>query len=419
MSLLKLLKDKQKFFKKVPFYPFIMQYPTPDYWTNNFDISNIIEDLIDIDINELNIYIHIPFCDYLCKYCSFSKILYNKKYKYLFLKKSEQEIDFYDELYDFSSLDIKTIYIWWWTPTTLDIDDIKYIKDIFDRYNIKTSWEFTIETNPDRIDINKFKLWKEVWVNRISVWIQTFNNDILKLYNRWLLDYDMFVLKINQLRNIWYDNINFDMIYWFSSQTDIDVVNDIKHIKLLNPEHISYYPLILYDFLIKDKPNIPIFFEKLERQYDIIKQELKWYYNFYTLEYASNKKWLKHDYQVNYLSWKNVLGLWPSWFSYIKNIWFKNKFSLFEYLKQKFFFIEYLYKVKDKIILAQKNFLMWIRLNKIIWKDIDYLKEYYNMDEIYNFFILDNNWYYVLKNEYLKYQDLLQYYFYNLFKSWK
>jgi len=111
MSLLKLLKDKQKFFKKVPFYPFIMQYPTPDYWTNNFDISNIIEDLIDIDINELNIYIHIPFCDYLCKYCSFSKILYNKKYKYLFLKKLEQEIDFYDELYDFSSLDIKTIYI--------------------------------------------------------------------------------------------------------------------------------------------------------------------------------------------------------------------------------------------------------------------------------------------------------------------
>ena len=405
--LIDLLKDKKKFFGKVKFTPFLMQYPSPDLWSKNFSKSDFLDNILDLEIKDLNIYLHIPFCDYLCKYCSFSKILLKNDMIDKYFLGLEQEISFWNKLLDFSKINIKTIFIGGGTPSVLNKQQIERLWTIFEKYNIKTDWEFSIETNPDRIDDN-FKIWQNIWVNRISIWQQTFNENVLKSQNRNFIDFNNFSKKISFLRKIWFENINIDMIYgWDVENYNQILKDDIKKLSIILPEHISFYPLILYYKKLNNK-ELAGFFEKLEQQYDFISSNLD--YNFYTLEYAI-KKWLsqdyRHTYQVNYLKWENVLWFWPSWFSFLENIWFKNYFYLNEYLNAKFY-PEYVYFVKNEIVDYQRKFILWLRLNIIEKKVVNYLENIGFLNK-QNLFIFDEN--YILKPEYKKYQDLLLYYF--------
>jgi coproporphyrinogen III oxidase-like Fe-S oxidoreductase len=106
-----LFEDKRKFFSKIKFSPFIMQYPSPDTWTKDFFVSDFLDNLLEMDIKNLNLYIHIPFCDYFCAYCSFSKKLVNNDLIDRYLDKLEQEIKFYNQLINFKSIKIDTIFI--------------------------------------------------------------------------------------------------------------------------------------------------------------------------------------------------------------------------------------------------------------------------------------------------------------------
>jgi len=416
--LLDLLQDKNKFFENIEFTPFLMQYPSPDFWIKDFSKLDFLETFLDFNIKGLNLYIHIPFCDYLCAYCSFSKILKNDKYIDLYLQKLDKELDFWNKIINFSKIEIKTIFIGWWTPTVLDKKYIQKLWILLKKYHIRTNWEFSIETNPDRIDDN-FLAWKEIWVNRISIWQQTFNKDIILSYNRNYIDFDIFEQKINYLRKIWFDNINIDMIYGFENSTKDILLDDINKILTLQPEHISFYPLILY---YKHLSNLQLadFFENLEKTYKIIIDKLGKYYDFYTLEYAT-KKWLdksfQHLYQVNYLGWENVLWFGPSAFSFLNNIWFKNNFQLNDYLNSNFF-VETSYFIDNDIVNDERNFILWIRLNQINKDVVDKLLQSEKIDQniIDEIFDLYGEKY-ILKEKYRKYQNLLLYYFNNKFNG--
>jgi oxygen-independent coproporphyrinogen-3 oxidase len=109
--LINLLQDKKEFFQKIKFTPFLMQYPSPDLWKGGFSKLDFLDHILSLSIKELNLYFHIPFCDYLCTYCSFSKILKDEKYIDSFLTKLEQELDFWTKLVDFKTIDIKSIFI--------------------------------------------------------------------------------------------------------------------------------------------------------------------------------------------------------------------------------------------------------------------------------------------------------------------
>lgn len=410
--MIELLKNKKQFFEKIKFMPFLMQYPSPNLWTNDFLKLDFLDNILESNINSLNLYIHIPFCDYLCKYCSFSKVLVNNDLIDKYFSKLKEELNFWDRILNFSKIQIDTIFIWWWTPTILNDSQIQKLWDILDYFWINTKWEFTIETNPDRIN-KTFLSWKKIWVNRISIWQQTFDQDLLQSQNRNFISFNEFKEKISFLREIWFKNINIDMIYGWGNEKYFDILKkDIKFILDLKPEHISFYPLILY---YKKLSNIELanFFTTLEDNYKFIQDNLKDYYHFYTLEYAIKNNLsdeYRHIYQVNYLKWENVLGIWPSWFSFLNNIWFKNSFSLKDYINNPFF-IEYVYFLEDNLIDYQRKFIMWLRLNIVDYNVVKYLenKWFLEKNELDIFEIKNDK--YILKVEYRKYQDLLLYYF--------
>lgn len=185
------------------------------------------------------IYIHIPFCNSICSYCDFAKLYYNKDYVDKYLDALENEIRLYykDEV-------VKTIYIGGGTPTSLDYNELKRLLDITNIFNKSSNTEFSIESNVE-LSIDKIKLLKDYNVNRISLGVQSFDNNILNILNR-THNIDDVITTINNLKDNGFSNINIDLIYGVTNDIDI-VKKDINTFLTLDIKHISCYSLIIED----------------------------------------------------------------------------------------------------------------------------------------------------------------------------
>ena len=120
--------------------------------------------ILDVVGDVMSIYIHIPFCNYICSYCDFCKIIYDKKYVKKYLDSLRCEV-----ISRYKGEEVKTIYIGGGTPSSLDIDELIMLLDIISLFNLSSDYEFTIEGNIESINEDKLIVMKEYGVNRISV----------------------------------------------------------------------------------------------------------------------------------------------------------------------------------------------------------------------------------------------------------
>lgn len=149
-----------------------------------------------------SVYIHIPFCNYICSYCDFCKMYYdeNKIDKYLNALKEEIKNNYKGEIID-------TLYIGGGTPSSLNIKQLNKLFDILKVFKLNKNYEFTFECNIENIDEEKAKLLYNNHVNRISIGVQTFNDNLLSKLGRNHKKNDVFN-KINLLKKIPFENIN-------------------------------------------------------------------------------------------------------------------------------------------------------------------------------------------------------------------
>ena len=98
----------------------------------------------------MSIYIHIPFCNSICSYCDFCKVYYNKKYIYDYLDNLKKEISS-----RYKGEKVNTIFIGGGTPSSLDIDELRYLFDIIGAFDKDIYCEFTMECNIDSISEEK------------------------------------------------------------------------------------------------------------------------------------------------------------------------------------------------------------------------------------------------------------------------
>lgn len=184
------------------------------------------------------LYVHIPFCEHICFYCDFAKRVPKDQHMIdTYLIHLFNEIDLYEK--HFKS--IETIYIGGGTPSMLNLDQTEKLLAYLSK--IKPN-EYTIEVNPESYSKEKGLLYKKYGINRISLGVQTFNQDILISLNRKHSNKQVYDT-VNHLRDIGISNINLDLIYALPNQTMTDLENDLDHIKKINPTHISAYSLIL------------------------------------------------------------------------------------------------------------------------------------------------------------------------------
>ena len=209
------------------------------------------------------LYLHVPFCSSKCSYCAFYSVTNNQlKQDYieavckeLYLRKHFfQDIHLKNNQFDPV---VNTVYFGGGTPSCLDESDFeKIFNAIYDCFG--TSFEeVTIECNPDDITLSYAKTLKK-YANRISLGIQTFNNDQLKLINR-RHNAEEAIKAVNIIKEVGISNISIDLIFGFPKETLADWLFDINQAINLDVQHVSAYSLMfeegtkLYHLLQKEE----------------------------------------------------------------------------------------------------------------------------------------------------------------------
>ena len=226
-------------------------------------------------MKKLGIYIHIPFCDKICNYCDFTAFQGAKSKVDEYIKALKKEI----KLKSTKKYLVDSIFIGGGTPSFIDA---MYIFDILENlkkyYNISKMAEITIETNPNTFDFEKLKIYKDANINRISIGVQSLNDDILKSLGRNHTKKD--VLSSIEMVKKFSFNLNLDFIFGYADQTLKDILYDLDMIKKIDPEHISYYSLIIENKTkfksLLDKGKLNLIDEDLERKmYETICEKLE------------------------------------------------------------------------------------------------------------------------------------------------
>ena len=184
-------------------------------------------------------YIHIPFCNTICSYCDFCKLLYNEKIVDSYLEHLEKEIR---SIYKNEILD--TIYIGGGTPSSLNLYQLDKLFNILNILKKSDNIEYTIECNFDSITIDKLKLFKKYGINRLSFGLESTIKNNLDILER-NISKNMVRKTIKQCRSLGFNNINIDLMYAIPNENIIDLEKDIDFILSLDVEHISTYSLII------------------------------------------------------------------------------------------------------------------------------------------------------------------------------
>lgn len=273
-----------------------------------------------------SIYIHIPFCNKICTYCDFCKIYYNKFLVDKYLIELEKEVF---SLY--KNEIIKTIYIGGGTPSSLDKDELIKLFSITNRIKLTKNYEFTFECNIENINEELLVLLKNNKVNRISIGVESFNKDILKVLGR---NYDFSIKEKINLVKKYFDNINIDLIYGVNNETMEILDNDLDNFLELDVPHISIYSLILENNTMLKVNNYKEIDDDLNNNmyYYIIKKLKDNGYIHYEISNFS-KKGYSSKHNLTYWNNEEYYGFGLGAGFYINNTRGSNTRSLTNYLK--------------------------------------------------------------------------------------
>lgn len=311
-------------------------------------------------------YIHIPFCKKICSYCDFCKLYYNKVFVNKYLDSLENEINKY---YNNDILD--TLYIGGGTPSSLSIEELKRLFSILDGLTKSDSLEFTIECNIEDITREKLELFKENGVNRLSIGVESFNEDNLRFMERPSID----MSKIN-LAKEYFDNINIDLIYALPNET-LDILNsDLDNVLSLNVNHISIYSLII-EPNTKIKDISPIDEDLDYEMYKLICNRLKDYNHYEISNFSKSGYESKHN--LTYWNNNEYYGFGLGASGYVNGVRYTNTKSINNYIDNKYNRSEEVLTNEDK-----EKYELILGFRKLSGINLEEYKSKYNKD------LLDN-----------------------------
>ena len=259
----------------------------------------------------LSLYIHIPWCVKKCPYCDFNS--HESRHK----NGEIPEAAYVDAL--IADLELATPKVWgrkirsiFFGGGTPSLFSAEAIDKILSHVRMLTPLEFdaeiTLEANPGTVDSAHFAGYKQAGVNRLSLGIQSFNNDYLKSLGR-IHDsqqaYDAVILALKT-----FDQVNCDIMYGLPNQSLADALKDAETAIALNPAHLSFYHLTL-------EPNTPFYRtppslpdDDTSSDMQIAIEELlanHGYEHYETSAFAKKGKQAKHN--LNYWQFGDYLGI--------------------------------------------------------------------------------------------------------------
>tara|TARA_Y100000996_G_scaffold273700_1_gene215541 strand:- start:2038 stop:3168 length:1131 start_codon:yes stop_codon:yes gene_type:complete len=212
-------------------------------------------------MHKAGIYIHMPFCRVKCMYCDFYSVTDKDEFMPIFFDSLIKEIQMCQ--LNTKNWEIDSIFIGGGTPSLMSSKQLEnLIKELDNNFDLSHIKEFTIEANPGEAPEERLKSFKSLGVNRVSMGVQSLNEDLLKFLTR-IHGKDEVLKTFKALRKVGFDNINCDLIFNIPNQTLQIWGNDLKDILQLEPEHLSCYSLTvekgtqLYNYVNSGKVKMP------------------------------------------------------------------------------------------------------------------------------------------------------------------
>ena len=258
------------------------------------------------------LYIHIPFCKKACHYCNFhfsTSLKNRKKIISSMIKEIEIKSIGYEDL-------IETIYFGGGTPSLLSIIEIdSLIKAVIDNFKISKKPEITLEANPDDLNTSKLKELSNSLINRLSIGIQSFNDQDLKLMNRSHNSFDSINCIDNSLK--YFDNISIDLIYGMPNSNLISWEKNLNLALNWDLNHISAYALTVepktaLEKYIQKEVILPLDEEFVYDQFNLMYDKLSDlnYINYELSSFAKKGYFSKNN--SGYWLGKKYVGIGPS-----------------------------------------------------------------------------------------------------------
>ena len=300
----------------------------------------------------LQIYVHIPFCVQKCLYCDFLSFAAEERVQEDYVNALLEEIRHYGET--MTDYDVTTIYIGGGTPSYVNHVWIETVlAEIYENFSIKPNVEISIECNPGTLSSWKLGAYKSAGINRLSIGLQSANNEELKILGR-IHTYEDFLKSYEMARAAGFDNINVDLMSGLPKQNVTKFLETLYQIIKLRPEHISAYSLIIekgtpfydsYKFdLVKQQAGMKTdFLPSEDEEYRIYKatQEVlkqNGYVQYETSNYAQKGYECRHN--IGYWTRENYLGVGLGAASLIENVRYTNTSNIDTYMQGEWVAVE-------------------------------------------------------------------------------
>lgn len=209
------------------------------------------------------VYIHIPFCHQICNYCDFNKVFFKNQPVDEYIEAIGQEMRMTVEKNPTAFTQIETIFLGGGTPTSLSVEQLTRLMELIHLYlPVNTVTEFSSEANPDELTHDKLLVLKKYGINRLSLGVQSFDQEILKKLGRTHSNNHVFST-LRDAKEVGFDNISIDLMYGLPGQTIEQWQETLDIAFSLELPHFSAYSLIVepktifYNLMNKGKLSLP------------------------------------------------------------------------------------------------------------------------------------------------------------------
>lgn len=203
-----------------------------------------------------SLYVHVPFCAQKCAYCAFYSEASSGELVNRYVAALVRELELVAE-----DLRPRTIFFGGGTPSLLNLRQWEQILKAMERLNLLGAEEFTVECNPATVSEDKAKLLRDFGVNRISMGVQSLNEELLDRLGR-IHSREMVFKSFDILRRAGFDNLNIDLMFAIPTQTMAIWRETLDEALAMQSEHLSSYEVIYED-------DTPLFAQLKAGEFDV------------------------------------------------------------------------------------------------------------------------------------------------------
>lgn len=226
-----------------------VSYPMPTWWhdVDAVEVSSMHEQSLGKDVpNDLSLYVHVPFCEQLCKFCACTRVILRKD-----AKGATQRVEAYNAALQREILQLgetlgsgrplRQIHFGGGSPSYLSEEQMEQIHHAIRRaFTVSPDAEIAIEFDPRRATRRKLQHFRQVGFNRISLGVQDFDEQVQKHVRR-IQPFEMVRDVVATCREVGFPSINFDLIYGLPFQTVETVCDTVERTIALLPDRVAYY----------------------------------------------------------------------------------------------------------------------------------------------------------------------------------